>query len=365
MSVAERFLAQGAYQGAEVAVADRTGLLGGFRVGRIVRGEFPMWTCAGKSLLAVCVADLVGRQELSFADRIARYLPELNTGIWQDVRLGDLLSHLVFLRHDLAAWTVFHDDEEVLRRLRSAVPAGPGSSGVYLSWTNFFLIGQMINRVTGQGWDHYVQRRVLDPLGLRDTRLRYPLARLDELELVMPDELGGSAPSPASPGGDDGSRLDGSPMTVREERTWPGMSASGPMSDLARVLAVLLPGENQLAISPSVVAEITTVRNRDTGGIEGNPLNWGLGVMVDRRLASPRFAPGTFGYFGRRGAVVVFADPARGLSIAVTLSGPRGVAITLPLRRSAIIHSVLDDIMATGSDDILAADRSVAPDGSH
>jgi CubicO group peptidase (beta-lactamase class C family) len=333
MSVAERYLAQGACRSVEVAVADRTGLLGGFRLGRNRHSGFPLWTCAGKGLLAICVAYLVGRRELSFADRIVTYLPELDTGetgLWRDIRLGDLLSHSVALHHDLGAWAVFREDDEVLWRLRSAVPAEPGSGGLYLRWTNFFLIGQVITRVAGQRWDGYVRRTVLDPLGLRDTRLRYPMAMMAELSQSVRSQA----------------RLDGEgrfPVTARQDRCWPGMSASGPMSDLARVLAVLLPDAELLAIPPPVVAEVTTVRNRNTAAIEGNPLNWGLGVMVDRRIAGPRFDAGTFGYFGHGGTVVGFADPARGLSIAVFLGGLRGGILSLPLRRSAIIHSILDD----------------------
>ena len=345
MRVAERYLTQGACQGAEVAVADHTGLRGGFRIGRAGYGEFPLWTCAGKSLLTVCVAALVGRRMLSFTDRIVTYLPELDTGLWHDVRLCDLLSHSVALRHDPAAWAVFRDDDEVLRRLRSAVPATPGSGGVYLRWTNFFLVGQVITRVAGQSWDTYVQRHVMDPLMLRDTRLRFPAAALGELEWFVRSlvQLDGSHPA-ADPSMPDPSMPDSS-MTVRADRSWPGMSASGPMSDLVRVLAVLLPGENPLAIPPSVISEVTTVRNQNTGAIEGNPLNWGLGVMVDRRIASSRFTAETFGYFGHNGTVVGFADPARGLSFAVALRGPRTKGgLSLPLRRAAIIHAILDDL---------------------
>lgn len=343
MSVAGRYLAQGDCQGAEVAVAGRSGPLGGFRIGHVKYGGFPLWTCAGKSLLTVCVANLVGRRMLSFADRIVTYLPELDTGAWHDVRLGDLLSHSVALRHDPAAWAVFRDDDEVLWRLRSAVPARPGSGGVYLRWTNFFLVGQVISKVTGRSWDSYVQQQVMDPLKLRDTRLRFPAARLGELEWFVRSLVSLDG---------DGSRLLADPsMTARKDRSWPGMSASGPMSDLARVLAVLLPGENLLGIPPSVITDVTTVRNQNTGAIEGNPLNWGLGVMVDRRIASSRFAAGTFGYFGHNGTVVGFADPVRGLSFAVALREPRTKrGLSLPLRRAAIIHAALDDIPAAGSD---------------
>ena len=35
--------------------------------------------------------------------------------------------------------------------------------------TNYVLLGQVIETVTGHGWAQRVRRRILDPLGLRDT----------------------------------------------------------------------------------------------------------------------------------------------------------------------------------------------------
>ncbi|SRR5579875_1828161 len=344
---ARQYVTTGACRVVEAAVADASGALGAVRVGDPAAGH-PLWTCASKSLLAVCVAQLVTRGQLSFTAPVAGFLPELDTGRWRAVRVGDLLSHSVPLRHDLAAWSAFCDDDAVLRRLRQAAFTDrPG--GVYLRWTNFFLIGQVISRVTGQDWHGYVRDQVAGPLGLRRTRLDFPPERVGELERFIRSlaVTSSGSPGPGSPSARAEAPLPADPGPgVRTDRCWAGMSASGPMPELAAVLAALLPGARRLGISPAVTAEMTVVRNADTAAIEENPLQWGLGVMVDRRIGIPRLSAGTFGYLGHNGTVAVFADPDLGLSVAVALGGLRSVGLPLALRRAALIQAVLNDTLA-------------------
>jgi CubicO group peptidase (beta-lactamase class C family) len=320
--ITDKCLAQGACQCVEVAVADAAGYLGGFHRARDPAScRTPLWTCASKALLAISVAQLAGRGELSFTDRVAGYLPELDPG-WREVRLSDLLSHSVPLTQDIAAWSVFLDDHEVLEKVGAAVPSQAG--GIHLRWTNSFLIGQVIERVTGGGWAAFMEQELLLPLGLDQTRLRYPAERAAELADFTRSVIA------------DGHR------SVRENRFWPGMSANGPIRDLALALTVLLPGAGRLGLDPALVAEVTSVRNSSAG----NQLNWGLGVVVDARIASPRFSAGTFGHFGHDGSVVAFADPECGVAIGLRLGGITGHGLTMALRRSAVVDAVLADIRA-------------------
>lgn len=322
--ITDKCLEQGACQCIEVAVADANGYLGGFHRARDPAScRTPLWTCASKALLAISVAQLAGRGDLAFTDRAARYLPELEHPGWREVRLSDLLSHSVPLSQDVAAWSVFLDDREVLEKAGAAAPGQDG--GIHLRWTNSFLIGQVIERVTGGDWAAFMERELLQPLGLAQTRLRYPAERTAELADFTRSVIS------------DGDRR------VRENRFWPGMSGNGPMRDLAQALTVLLPGANRLGLDPALVAEVTSVWNTSAAG---NQLNWGLGVMVDARIASPRFSAGTFGHFGHDGGIVVFADPDRGVAIALRLGGITGQGLTMALRRSAVLDAVLADITA-------------------
>lgn len=322
--ITDKCLEQGACQCVEVAVADASGYLGGFHRARDPGScRTPLWTCASKALLAISVAQLAGRGDLAFTDRVADYLPELDPS-WREVRLSDLLSHSVQLTKDIAAWSVFLDDREVLERIGAAAPGQTG--GIHLRWTNSFLIGQVVARVTRGGWAAFMERELLLPLGLSQTQLQYPAERTAEL-----------ADSTRVVIADGGRR-------VRENRCWPGMSANGPMRDLAQALTALLPGAGRLGLDPALVAEVTSVWNTSAAG---NQLNWGLGVVVDARIASPRFSAGTFGHFGHDGAIVAFADPERGVAIALRLGGITGPGLTMALRRSAVLDAVLADITAS------------------
>ena len=45
----------------------------------------------------------------------------------------------------------------------------PGSSRAYYSNTNCFMLGLIIEKVTGQSWEQEIDSRIITPLGLKDT----------------------------------------------------------------------------------------------------------------------------------------------------------------------------------------------------
>ena len=353
-SAAARGIERRGYLGVDLAVSLDGGPPSGFRLGS---AGGALWTCAAKCLLAVGIATLVSRSVLSFDDPLGLHLPELSGSGWDQVPLRDVLSHSVGVTADPGVLSVCLPDDEVLRRIAAAPPDPGQDRGAYTVWTGAFLLGQVIRAATGERHDSYLLREIAAPLGLRDTVLVYPRLWLPLLaDQSRPLLAAAGLPGPSSANAKKAEKAEKAETEadigrwVRRDRVWAGVSASGPMSDLVRVLAALLPGRAQRTadgpaplVCAQVAREVTTVRRpAKVASLSENSLAWGLGVAVDRRLGSPRCSRATFGHFGLNGAVVAFADPDRDLVAAIRLTGVGAVPGT-PLRRAALIEALLAD----------------------
>ncbi|MEU7720157.1 serine hydrolase domain-containing protein [Streptomyces tibetensis] len=118
-----------------------------------------------------------GRLDL---DRRARsYLPELIPASYAGVTVRQLLNHTHGIpAPDFPGTTVeewyanrfqVHAPEDMVRSATSKKPEfGPGERQHYLN-IGYTIAGLLIERVTHDSYEHQVARRVLGPLGLRDT----------------------------------------------------------------------------------------------------------------------------------------------------------------------------------------------------
>ena len=89
------------------------------------------------------------------------------------ITIRHLLTHVSGLRPDvdLHPWTG-HD--AAIELAKDEVPtAAPGESFVY-SDINFFLLGDIVRRVTGQSLDAYLKQTVFEPLGMKETGFNPP-----------------------------------------------------------------------------------------------------------------------------------------------------------------------------------------------
>ncbi|MEU0383701.1 serine hydrolase domain-containing protein [Streptomyces chartreusis] len=120
-----------------------------------------------------------GRLDL---DRSARsYLPELIPASYDGVTVRQLLNHTHGIpAPDFPGTTVeewyadrfrVHDPRDMVRSATSKKPEfAPGERQHYLN-IGYTITGLLIERVTGDAYERQVARRILHPLGLRDTYL--------------------------------------------------------------------------------------------------------------------------------------------------------------------------------------------------
>ncbi|RKT52032.1 serine hydrolase domain-containing protein [Saccharothrix australiensis] len=143
-----------------------------------------------KTFVATVVMQLVDERKVSLDDPVARHLPRF--GVDPRITVRMLLQHTSGLFNytgdvkpdgtadpGIPMWGQEYVDNlfrtyraEELVRSALAKPARfePGARHAY-SNTNYLLLGLLIEKVTGTGYDTQVERRILQPLGLRDSSL--------------------------------------------------------------------------------------------------------------------------------------------------------------------------------------------------
>ncbi len=126
---------------------------------------------------ATAVMQLYEQGKVAFDDPVQTYLPDFNTAndpqrVKVTVRM--LLTHTSGERTDVSLgdpWGLDAADkaEGIHRALSAPLQSGPGEVLRY-SDINYILLGALIENLTGEAEDVYVQRNVFAPLGMEETR---------------------------------------------------------------------------------------------------------------------------------------------------------------------------------------------------
>jgi CubicO group peptidase (beta-lactamase class C family) len=130
---------------------------------------------------ATAVMQLYEQGKVGFDDPVQQYLPAFNTADDRQrakVTVRMLLTHTSGETGDVNLgdpWGLDGADktEGIHRALTTPLESGPGERFRY-SDINFILLGALIEEVTGQDEDVYVQQNVFAPLGMEDTRYLPP-----------------------------------------------------------------------------------------------------------------------------------------------------------------------------------------------
>jgi D-alanyl-D-alanine carboxypeptidase len=119
------------------------------------------------------VMQLIEEGKLSLDEPVDTWFPEQPNGDEITVRM--LLSHTSGLANysfgtDVEKWTRQWAPEELIAEANKAGTVGkPGSKAAHYSNTNYIMLGRIIEKVTGNSWEHEVESRIIKPLGLKDT----------------------------------------------------------------------------------------------------------------------------------------------------------------------------------------------------
>lgn len=155
---------------AELGKSDPVPADGKFRVG-----------CITKVFVATVILQLAGENKIALDEPVETYLPGLLPH-GDKITVRNLMQHTSGLYNHADAFQrpgerfvrdrFKHYDPEDLVGVANARPLNfePGTEFEY-SNTNYIVLGMLIKQVTGHPYAEEVRRRIIEPLGLRDTSL--------------------------------------------------------------------------------------------------------------------------------------------------------------------------------------------------
>jgi CubicO group peptidase (beta-lactamase class C family) len=284
------------------------------------------WTCAGKLLTAAAIGTLHDAGALRLDDPIRTHVPAFRPDSGRHHRIADLLRHRVPFDGDPGTVASGLPDWRDALPTVTADSAHDGRSS-YTIWSANLVLAAVIEAASGRRYEDYVTAAVLDPL---------------DSDAVLAVRPGLGAPLyRRSRSGTTRHPLDDERATGR---IWPGVSVRGRTRDLVGLLSVFQPGARPVLSSGTSAAMI---RRDGADDVEADGLNWGLGVAVDRRLATRDFSDRTFGHHGLGGSAIACGDPDSGLLLAVafdtTLDGLSGA-----VRRDSVVQALHTDLTEAG-----------------
>ncbi len=256
------------------------------------------------------VMTLVEDGRVRLNDPVALHIPGFERYGKGNITVRHLLTHVSGLRPDvdLHPWTGY---DAAIELAKDEVPtAAPGATFVY-SDINFFLLGDIVTRLTGQSLDAYLRRTVFEPLGMKETGFLPPKTLLPRIaptercaeQDAWPCKRPGAAPLRGVVHDPTSRRMGGIAGhaglfgTVRDLQRFARMLINGGELDGARVLSA---ASVRTMTSPATPPGMTSVR--------------GLGWDIDTSFSSNRgdlFPIGSYGHTGFTGTSV-WIDPSTG-----------------------------------------------------
>jgi len=304
--VLERAIADSAFPGAYAIVGTSNGILAERGVGRLdwaadspAPTAHTLWDLASLTKvvgMTSAVMQLVEQGRVSLDAPVQRYLPDWTGPGKQAVTIRHLLTHTA----GLPAFKQYYKEATSpaeARRLFFATPLDttPGSRMVY-SDIGAWLLGQVVERVSGQSLDRYLDARVFAPLGMRETRYRPPASERSRI-----------APTEVDPW--RGRKVHGE---VHDENAFAlgGVSAHAGIFSSAHDLALLARAYlNEGQLDGARVFAPTTVRLFTMRADSGSSRALGWDMATGRNSAGRRMSSRAFGHTGFTGTSF-WVDPA-------------------------------------------------------
>jgi CubicO group peptidase (beta-lactamase class C family) len=331
VSIPERmkqFIEKHDVAGVVTLVADKDKVLALDAVGMAdVAGNVPMksdaifWIASmTKPVTGTAIMMLAEEGKLSVDDPVGKFIPEL-----AHLKTADGVEHVVTLEHLLTHSSgmpdVTADQSRAAHTLADLVPYYtlkplhfvPGTKWQYCQ-SAINTLGRIVEVVSGQSYPEFLQKRLFDPLGMKDTTF-YP-TKEQQLRLAKSYKVvdGKLQETPNF-------FLQGRPPESRQRIPAANGGLFSTASDYGRFLQMILnQGEldGHRYLKPETVRQMTTVQSGDlkTGFTPGN--GWGLGWCVVREPqgVTAALSPGAHGHGGAYGTQA-WIDPQKGLVLVL------------------------------------------------
>jgi CubicO group peptidase (beta-lactamase class C family) len=204
-------------------------------------------------------------------------------------------------------------EETLVARASLPLEFHPGERWDYGSSTDYVAL--LVERISGQRLDLFLQERIFDPLGMVDTHYNVPASKVDRVAAVY---------SPTGPGSTI--ELFRAPEPREPTRYFGGVAGlSSTASDYFRFAQMILNGgelDGVRLLSPSTVNLMITnhtgdepiyIRGRDAYGF-----GLGFSMLTDPSSSREGLTPGSFGWGGAWGTVFWIDPVERTVMILLT-----------------------------------------------
>ncbi len=291
-----------------------------------------------KPVTGVAILMLQDEGKLKISDPVAKYLPgfadlKTPTGKPANLTIAQILTHTSGLGEAPGPAALEARTLADLEKLWLAAPMQyePGERWRYTQ-SGINAAARIVEVISGMTFDAFVQRRIFDPLGMKDTTFYPTDAQLARLATAYVKNADTGALDAVPPRPDFGPRN-------RPPQGHGGLYSTAP--DYARFCQMLLNGgslEGRRYLSAAAMASLTTPLTGDlpTGffqtdawGNRGANYSWGLGTSILRTPhdgVASMLSSGTYGHGGAWGTQA-WIDPAK------------GVAYILMIQRSGLPNS--------------------------
>ncbi len=357
-------IAEGLHSGAQLYVSLGgvvlfDGAIGSARPGVALRSTDSMiWLSASKPVAAVAIGRLWERGALDPDDPVAHHLPEFAANGKERITIRHLLTHTAGIRLLQTGWPDL-PFEQIVAKICAMKPEPrwvAGQKAGYHHASSWFVLGALVEELSGLPFARYVRKEIFEPLGMTDSWIgmapdRFAAAR----------DAGRLAPS-------WNTEREGHPSHRFEEEAKviscsPGGNGWGPARELGRFYEMLLGGGRRIGdpvgseiLRPQTVAALTA-RHR-VGMFDHtfhHEMDWGLGFILDGKRHGIETVPygygrrcsfRTFGHSGYRSATA-FVDPEHGLAVALIPNGTPS-AEAHEQRTRAVLDALYEDLGLEG-----------------
>ncbi len=241
---------------------------------------------------------LVQRGKIDLDAPVSRYIPEFTGDGKEKITVRQLMLHISGLRGDVETKSDWQGQQTaILKACGEKLQSPPGTAFRY-SDINFFLLGEIVQRVSGQPLEKFVAKEIYGPLKMADTGYLPPkskISRIAPTEVVNGTPYRGVVHDPTA-------------------RHMGGVAGHAGLfftaADLARYARMLV---NQGSLNGVEIFKPETVRLMTT--IQTPPeisAHRGLGWDIDSGYSGPRgkiFPVGSYGHTGWTGTSL-WIDPA-------------------------------------------------------